>query len=50
MTTKNLCEVQRKTLLVDIKVKECHERLFGLCDHELKDIKNSAIWVSKGNI
>jgi len=39
-----------KSLLVDIKSKECHERLFRVCDHELTDVKDSAIWLTKGNI
>ena len=49
-TSKNLCEAQIKTLLIDINAKECHERLFRVCDHELADVKDSAIWLSKGNM
>ena len=39
-----------QTLIVDIKEKECHERLFRACDHELTDVKDSSIWLTKGNI
>jgi hypothetical protein len=39
-----------KSLLVDIKEKECHERLYRVCDHELADVKDSAIWLTKGNM
>ena len=49
-TSKNLCEAQIKTLLADIKAKQCHERLFRVCDHELADVKDSAIWLTKGNM
>ena len=49
-TSKDLCEAQFKSLLVDIKSKQCHERLFRACDHELVDIKDSGIWLKKGNI
>ncbi|KAM0681074.1 hypothetical protein GINT2_000859 [Glugoides intestinalis] len=50
LNTKILCEAQIKSLLVDIKEKECHERLFRVCDHELADVKDSAIWLTQGNI
>jgi len=50
VTSKSLCEAQIKTLLVDIKRKECHERLFRVCDHELADVKDSSIWLTKGNM
>lgn len=49
-TSKDLCEAQTKTLLVEIKGKECHERLFRVCEHELADVEESASWLSKGNI
>jgi hypothetical protein len=39
-----------KSLLVDIKEKECHERLYRVCDHELSDFKDSAIWLTIGNM
>ena len=32
---KILCEAQTKSLLVDTKEKQYHERLFRVCDHEL---------------
>ena len=47
---KNLCEAQIKALLIEIKAKTCHERLFRVCDHELADVKDSSIWLSKGNM
>jgi hypothetical protein len=47
---KILCEAQIKSLLVDIKEKECHERLYRVYDHELADVKDSAIWLTKGNM
>ena len=50
LTPKSLCEAQLKSLIVDIKNKECHERLFRVCDHELTDVKESASWLTKGNI
>ena len=50
LTAKSLCEAQIKSLLVNIKAKECHERLFRVCDHELADVKDSSIWLTKGNI
>ena len=50
LTPKSLCEAQIKSLLVNIKAKECHERLFRVCDHELADVKDSSIWLTKGNI
>ena len=50
LTSKILCEAQMKSLLVDIKSKECHERLFRVCDHELTDVKDSAIWLTKGDV
>ena len=50
LTPKSLCEAQIKSLLVNIKAKECHERLFRVCDHELTDVKDSSIWLTKGNI
>jgi hypothetical protein len=43
ITSKNLCEAQMKSLSVDIKEKECHERLYRVCDHELAVVKDSAI-------
>ena len=49
-TLKILCEAQIKSLIVDIKEKQCHERLFRVCDHELADVKDSAIWLANGNI
>jgi hypothetical protein len=39
-----------KSLLVDIKEKECHVRQDRVCDHELADVKDSAIWLTKGNM
>jgi hypothetical protein len=39
-----------KSLSVDIKEKECHERLYRVCNHELADLKDSAIWLTKGNM
>ena len=33
-----------------MKAKECHERLFRACNHELPNVKDSAIWLTKGNI
>ena len=48
--SKNLCEAQIKTLLADIKAKQCHERLFRVCDCELADVKDSAIWLTKVNM
>jgi hypothetical protein len=45
---KNLYEAQMKSLLVDIKEKECHERLYRL--YALKDVLDSAIWPNKGNM
>lgn len=50
LTAKTLCEAQIKSLIVDIKEKECHERLFRVREHELADVKDSAIWLTKGNI
>ena len=50
LTPKTLCEAQTKSLIVVIKTKECHERLFRVCDHELADVKDSSIWLTKGNI
>ena len=50
LNSKILCEAQLKSLIVDIKEKECHERLFRVCDHELADVKDSAIWLTQGNI
>jgi hypothetical protein len=50
LTSKTLCEAQIKTLIADIKEKQCHERLFRVCDHELADVKDSAVWLTKGNI
>ena len=47
---KELCEAQIKTLLVDIEGKQCHERLFKVCEHELADVKDSSMWLLKGNI
>jgi hypothetical protein len=47
ITSKNLCEAQMKSLLVDIKEKECLKRLYRVCDHELADVKDSAIWLTK---
>jgi Ni,Fe-hydrogenase I small subunit len=47
---KNSCEAQMKSLLVDIKEKECHERLYRVNDHELADVKDSAILLTKGNM
>ena len=49
LTAKILCEAQIKTLLAEIKAKECHERLFKKRNHELDDVKDSAIWLAKGN-
>ena len=50
INAKILCEAQTKSLLVDIKGKQCHERLYIVCDHELIDINDSASWLTKGNI
>jgi hypothetical protein len=50
LTSKSLCEAQYKSLIVEIKAKECHERLFRVCDHELADVKDSATWLTKGNM
>jgi hypothetical protein len=36
--------------MVEIKAKECHERLFRVCNHEITDEKDSAIWFTKGNM
>ena len=49
-TSRNLCESQIRSILIDIKAKECHERLFRVCGHELADVKDSSIWLSKGNM
>ena len=49
-TPKSLCEAQHKSLFVDIKEKQCHGRLYRVCDHELADVKDSAIWLTNGNM
>ena len=48
LTSKTLCEAQIKTLIADTKEKQCHERLFRVCDHELADVLR--VWLTKGNI
>ena len=45
-----MCEAQLKTLIIDIKEKKCHERLFRVCNHELADVKDSSIWLAKVNM
>ena len=50
LTPKSLCEAQIKSLLVDIKAKEFHERLFGVCDHEFANVKVFSILLTKENI
>ena len=47
---EDLWEAQKKTLLADIKKKQCHERLFRACDHELVNLKDSSLWLTKGNM
>ncbi|MCB1712868.1 MAG: hypothetical protein KDH96_10425 [Candidatus Riesia sp.] len=49
-TAKQLCEAQIKKLITDIKEKNCHKRLFNVCEHELADLKESSKWLTKGNL
>jgi hypothetical protein len=39
-----------KSLLVDIKEKECHERPYRMCDYELVDVKDTTVLLTKGNM
>ena len=50
INSKTLCKAQIKFLLVNIKAKECHKRLFRVCDHELGNIKDSSVWLTNENI
>jgi hypothetical protein len=46
---KNLCEAQIKSLLAGIK-EEYPEKLYRVYVHELVNVKDSAIWLTKGNM
>ncbi|KAM0678086.1 hypothetical protein BDAP_001343 [Binucleata daphniae] len=48
-TLKQLSTAQEKTLLVNIKSKECHQRLYKVYEHEMTDLNQSATWLTKGN-
>ena len=50
VTRQGLCEAQVKSLLTNIKSKQLHQRLYRACDHDLVSVKDSSMWLTKGNI
>jgi len=49
LNLKTLQKVQTQRLIEDIAIKTTHDKLFRAKRNEMVDIKDSSIWLHKGN-